>query len=460
MDEQYIKVIILSKNLTFDRSFDIAIEMCSPIGNRQTKKNQPFIDMLDFVAPNASKEKKKIINKIKEDLLKANKFELDELFEEFELLPYGINSGFDMPNTDYSDIVVVSPFLNSYTVKKLTEKAKRKILVTRKDALTNKIIDLFDEVYVVKDAVISNEFTENDKAMEQKQDIHAKMYFVSSYNGNYLYIGSANASELAFGKNVEFLLKLKYAKHKISYDTFKKDLIDDNSIFEKIDYVPENQKEQKEDELGENFKNIIWAIKNAVAEPSGDIYKIILNIKSFKSTKQAYIAPIFKEGNFKKADEGQVVFDDIKLSELCEFYIIKIDGEKTVTKIGTSGIPLDRDKSVYKKIIDKKEKFLSYVAYMLSDDYSETFFEMQENNDVNSHLLGNKIVYQSPLYEKLLAQTVSDPKRILEIEEVISKLDERVVSNEFLELYGVFKSVAKERIKSEIRAKRLSERNG
>ena len=44
-----IKVIVLSRNLTFDRSMDIAVEVTGAIGRETKEENRPLADMLYFV---------------------------------------------------------------------------------------------------------------------------------------------------------------------------------------------------------------------------------------------------------------------------------------------------------------------------------------------------------------------------------------------------------------------------
>ena len=41
-----IKVVVLSRNLTFDQSMDMAIEMTGYVGREVNPKNQPLADML------------------------------------------------------------------------------------------------------------------------------------------------------------------------------------------------------------------------------------------------------------------------------------------------------------------------------------------------------------------------------------------------------------------------------
>ena len=116
-------------------------------------------------------------------------------------------------------------------------------LVTRKSSVTPAVKEAFGHVYVTKDVLNDNEYN-------VKQDIHAKIYFTTTKEANYLYLGSANATESAFSKNVECLLRLRYMLHKIGYSKFIADFIPAvNCPYEELTVVPCAEQEGKRKKL-------------------------------------------------------------------------------------------------------------------------------------------------------------------------------------------------------------------
>ena len=91
-------------------------------------------------------------------------------------------------------------------------------LVTRKSSVTPAVMEAFDHVYVTKDVLSDNEYG-------AKQDIHAKIYYTTTRTANYLYLGSANASQNAFYQNIECLLRLRYKLYSVGYWRFAGDFI-------------------------------------------------------------------------------------------------------------------------------------------------------------------------------------------------------------------------------------------
>lgn len=449
--DSYIKLIVLSRNLTFDRSFDYAVEITGQVGNRKLDKNKPLSDMLQFAAKYAGAQKRKMILALAEDIHRVKKFELDDRFEDYEFLPLGI-APYEAQNTGLFDscydLIVFSPFLSSNMVRILANNASyRKTLFTRKSSLNRKLIGLYDNVYIMKDTVVDNEIMSEGDIEPRGCDIHAKLYFMRCNNGNFLYVGSANASDKAFEKNVEFLLKLKYKPYMTSYDALLNELLpEDGCPFERIADI--EMAEQVEDTglLDKFFREALSSIKGAAVAADGERFSVTLRTNGKPLEKAVYIAPLFRAGHFAPLTDG-LIFPDMLLKELSEFFIIKIEDKQIVIKIALTGMPEGRDEAIYKSIIQDKNGFLAYVSFMLSDNYSESFFEQYE---LTKRLLDNantpQAVIPTALYERMLSCIVNNPSRLLDLDNLMSKLGDDIVGD-FVTMYQPFKEIAKRMIR-------------
>jgi len=448
----YIKLIVLSRNLTFDRSFDYAVEMTGKIGNRKLNKNQPLADMLQFSAKYADIQKRKKILALAEDILYIKKFELDDRFEDYEFMPLGITPDaakmtglFD----GYKDLIVFSPFLSVRMIETLASNAKRKkILFTRKSSLNKKIIDMYNDVYIMKDLILDNEIVSESEAERRNCDIHAKIYFTHGNDGNFLYIGSANASHKAFHENVEFLLKLKFKKYMTGYDLLLKEFLPDDSCpFEKITDIEIDEQLSDTTLLDKAFRDTIRGLKNGEVTANGERYSITLRTSGKPIDRKVFIAPMFRSNSFTPLVDG-LVFDDILLKELSEFFIIKIEDKQIITKINLKGMPEGRDQAIYKSIIQDKNGFLAYISFMLSDNYSESCFEQYEiaRRLLDGTDMQNAII-PAALYERMLNCTVNNPHRLLDLDTLMNKIDKDLITDEFMKMYLPFKEIAKRMIK-------------
>jgi len=440
--DAYIKVLVLSRNMTFDSSIDLCVELKGDIKRRTFLKNRPLADMLSFVCKYAEKSKRHQIMSLSEDIMKVKLFDIKHPFEDYEFLPIGIN-GYGKDNTKLFerkyDLLAVSPFLSDDIVKKLTDCHYNKVLITRKAAVTKTVLESFDSVYITKDILSDNEYG-------VKQDIHAKVYFTRIEEGNYLYIGSANASHNAFHKNVEFLLKLKYKPRCVGFKSIFEDFIpEENCPYERIESVPEDVPVDHDKIVIEKaIKEAIYAIKGAEITCDEDYYKIIIKSKERKSGVPIKVAPMQRQ-SMKRDLQEETCFEGLLLKELSEFFILSIYDKKLVIKIKTKGIPEDRDDAIYKNIIDSKSKFLSYVSLILADNFAAGVLEeteylrlvMSNENDANKHPT------ISALYEKMLKAVHQHPDRLKEIANIIEKLDDRIVDDEFLRMYRQFELAAR-----------------
>ncbi len=96
LDKKY-RFVVMSRNLTFDRSWDISFAMDSSKNVRQKKKTQPICDFLDYLVMNVHNtsnnagKKRNLIRGLCADI-KDVSFSLDsKIFgEDFEVLPLGI----------------------------------------------------------------------------------------------------------------------------------------------------------------------------------------------------------------------------------------------------------------------------------------------------------------------------------------------------------------------------------
>ena len=443
--ESYIKVITLSRNLTFDRSFDVAVEMSGDIEGPGNEKHRPLAELLQFVSEFSGKDKARQIRALAKDILKVAKFELDEQFEDYAFHPFGItgykNTATPMLSDAYQ-LLVVSPFLSDTVVDMITANPKYKTLITRKTSVSPKVLKRFDYVYITKDAIMNDELLgQTDESAQSKRDVHAKVYYKYNQNGHYLYLGSLNASANAFYKNVEFLLELKFKPYYTSYQTMLKDFLpDDGNPFDLLrsadDYCPESGEEAIED-----LTDIISALKSAEAVRQQE--RFIITVSCGALERPAEIAPLFRSRSFVPI-EKDTVLPELLLKELSELYVIRRGSACAVVKIHTDGLPYeDRDNAVYNAIISSKSRFLAFVAFMLADNYSEASLEQKSFMETLRMRTENTDSIPSGLYERLLRTAVTNPRRLDDIEKVMSRLDPEIVTDDFRLMVKVFRDAAK-----------------
>ena len=440
--DAYIKLLVLSRNLTFDNSIDLCVSLQGEVIKSKRKKNQPLADMLHFVAAFADKAKQERIRDLADDVLHVKTFDIEHPFEDYEFLPLGI-PGHGMNQTKLFDpsydIFAVSPFLSDDIVRKLSDCPYHKVLVTRKSSVTPLALERFDDVYITKDILNDNEYG-------IRQDIHAKLYYTTTPDGNYLYIGSANASHNAFYKNIEFLLKLKYKPRCVGFQTFSSDFLpDENCPYEKIEVAPapEPASDQK-DAIDQAFKEAVYALDSCKVVASGDTYNVEITVKPIKNDFKIKISPL-QRPDIAEELKPMAQLRGLLLKELSEFYILTIQNRHIVMKLKTYGIPTERDNAVYKSIIDSKAKFLSYVSFMLSENYETGILDAEESLRLlqESSAGDAGTLLTAGIYEKMLRVLHQNPSRLVALSDVVRRLNLDIVGDEFLTMYHQFELVAR-----------------
>lgn len=459
--ESQIKVVVLSRNLTCSNDLDVVCELTGKIHNKTaTKKarikHEPLSDFLLWLSDRCDRKASKKIKSIIEDIQYIERFELhDSPFEDYDFFPMGIEGydGFEQclngAILDHAaEIIVISPFVDNKTLASMTANApkSKKALITRHSSINNEILSLFnDGVYVPKEVLTDK--VEKDITV----DLHEKVYFVRNYQTRYntLYLGSTNATQNGFGRNVEFLLRLNFAPHKSSYDKFRNELLFDGKecMFEKVNAVPTEitPKENITDEL--NLRKAISAIIKANAKKHGEVYSITIHCRNNGLPQIAItIYPMELEAKKCILQDG-IEFTQLELSMLTEFFVISVGDIKRIIKIEVNDLPVEeRDTAIFRSIINTKHKFISYLAFMLTADVEQYILESQqlEKDMQASNNITKEQELSISLYEDMVRMSYTNPERIAEIQTIIERADISVIPKHFREMYDVFKGVIKQ----------------
>jgi hypothetical protein len=236
------RLLCLSRNLTFDRSWDTVLRLDGSPARRSRKltaRNRPlakFVDALPALAVRDLDEARAdAVRELAEELL-AVEFELPTGFYELRFWPLGIrglpNWPFPHEGWAHSRLLVVSPFLSPGLLSRLHAEGARDALLSRAetlDTLSPQDLEDFEEVFVLsqpatgEDEPAVEQLSAEDEDLAERPDfplagLHAKL-FVSEYsNMARLWTGSANATNAAFGGNVEFLVELQGARSACGLD--------------------------------------------------------------------------------------------------------------------------------------------------------------------------------------------------------------------------------------------------
>lgn len=473
-DKKY-RFVVMSRNLTFDRSWDVSFSMDSSRMVRQKKKTKPIINFLDFLSGSVSNnvkdagKKRTLIRNMQVELADVS-FSLDskEFGENFEILPLGIGKNAYQMSEDvlfstdrnsadstFHELVVMSPFLSESVIAdfNIAERGlsdSKRTLITRRSELSKlKEMDTDNfTIYVLKDEIVDGEDAISDVMTDKmKQDIHAKIYIRRKYADVDLYLGSMNASYSAINKNVEMMLWLGTKNKYLNGEKFLKDIFcgpadDVKNPFEKVtvmDAVQDIDGDNK-NALEQKIKELCRAKRKAtITEDNYGKYKVTVEFPGVTSDKTIMVSPFNSKQEHTLCEK--IEFTDLEILQLSEFYELTAkEGEDEIHRIimiPTIGFPEDRESAVVNSIVKDRASFVEYIAFVLGDDYLVSMLEKKQIGESGIFQHSNDAM--PVLYEKMLKTSVEEPERFRDIGYVLKMVtDKEIIPDEFRELYDTF----------------------
>lgn len=458
------RVICLSRNLTFDKSWDTEVMLDGDVVDRSNafsfcRPLSEFIAKLPELAINnnkPSKEVLKIISTMSKELL-VTQFELPEGFDELYFWSLGLDPGKRAkPNIfEWPVKAVVSPFLcDGFINKYLKERTNHAILVSRRDsldAIKKDTLSVFEKIYTLDDS--ASEIEQEEEAEKEIQTeltgLHAKIFMMENGWNASIVTGSANATMAAFTKNVEFMVELVGKKSRCGADQFLSNIQGETTFADMLtSYTPQetpvaenSEKRMLEDKMADFCRYIADNICEGKVTLNSDGKTVALSIPckspikiDTKVTTNVFCRPITLTSVHEKniiPNMNIISWDSISIEALTAFLAFRIvmkAANESLThefalKISLAGVPEDRFSRITSAILKNRDEFIRLLKLILGTINADG----PNNGDINGH---DKIP-GSPQYgpnvlngllEMLLIAISRDPKRIDRIEELVADL--------------------------------------
>ena len=486
------RFLCLSRNITFDKSWDTILTLEGEVRRRVFARNNPLSDFVRALPKLAKKPiRKSLRNEIADiaEEIRHVDFKAPQGFEEFAFWPLGIPQYNRFPvHNNYWRIMVISPFLTDGLLQRLSHKENQNILISRNeelDLLKSETLDMFKEKYVMDDAAgnedeasieISSEAAQKSH-LEGESDLsglHAKLFVADAGWDSYLWTGSANATTAAFSKNVEFLVELKGKKSRVGIDKMlekkEKEKKEITTFFDLLqEYIP-LAKPIKENQLEKEMERKLEQILRKIANSN-----LRTEVAKAKRKNQYHLDLMWPAGlKFREADEmmcsiwpislrsnygikqnlskplSTIRFSNLSVEKITSFIAFRLELRKMnksfVLNLPIRGVPDDRSERILQSIVSNRENFMRYLWFLLYEgDY--TFF----NTNLEAKLKGIfrpsrswPVGEEMPLFEELVRTFSRSPdkiKRITELIDSISRTDggDKILPQEFKQLWAVFK---------------------
>ncbi len=476
------RLVVLSRNLTFTRDWDIAFSSEGFVGNQTVERTSPLIH---FIQSMATMGKRRLPKKFLSDLEKVD-FDVPESFKLINFFPIGVpntSSNIIYPNPlqskKWDELLIISPFIDNSTITSLIALTRKKpTLLSRKDELDGidseiiKKVNCFEFSQFIIDAE-NNEFLSEDNQLQtQQQNLHAKLFIGLKDGFSHWFLGSANCSSPAFEpRNIEFLIGIQGngpgQKPRDIIKMLTESQKGEIPVFNP--YHPENrtsQEERKEFDL--NLRKLIYDLSmvgiTGTANPREEAatYDLVINIDAKKlkiaSDFSVRLKPLPEKNKLPVLLAPGLVncieeFGGYTETALSPFIQWEIWHNNQIIKqflvLMQIDLPCNRLNRIFTSIINSSDKFLKYLTFLLTGE--ETEFVQNSNGIIEKTGTGfpenwNEIFRGVPFFEKLLVAASRYPDRLISIEHLIERIRkeqevniEHIITKEFENLWAVFK---------------------
>lgn len=467
------RFLCLSRNLTYDRSWDTVLVFDGILADRENafSSNHPagdFIAVLPgLVAKGLPEDVQNRIDQMQYEIRRVA-FDLPQGFESMAFHPMGIDNKKPNPFSGRIDkMLIVSPFLTEGCLDRLASLGKECALVSRLDSLQKVSADClrrFSEVFCLKEDAISEQdgsdpanpeqaltHIEDDQAFPEDNlnDLHAKLYVADAGSEGRIWTGSANATDAAFSKNVEFLVELRGKKKYCGIDAVLnggketqdgklaglRTILDAFSIIDGPIPKDENESLERLAELARS-ELVKAGLSARVSQDADEHFSIFIEGMIASIPEEAFITcrPItLQKTRAIPISAGPGVhaeFRHILDREISAFFAFDVTvrssgksrKEGFVLKLPLDGAPADRNERILRAMLKDKSQVLRLMLLLLSLERGSNPADIiNGESGLGKWRLGAS-AGMVPLFECMVRAMAGDPQRLDDLNNLIQDL--------------------------------------
>lgn len=465
------RLVILTRNMTTDKSWDLSLQLEGTIGGRKAKLNKPlayfFKSLPGLTTGETERERLDQVNRFSDEIHRVQ-WELPEGFDELAFYLPGTKK-FEWEPPVANRMAVISPFCSDEALQALIKQTKAAdALISRPESLSGlkkDTIELFSQCLHLDEAA-ETEDGEEDNSTDQPlaTGLHAKAYLFEKGWNTEIVVGSANATNAALmsEKNCEILVSLAGRRSKVGGID---ELLGDDGMGEYLvtfDATKEAEidtERQQAEELIEKARSVMSEAElslkcgNALKENLWAL-TLIGQIPSLDGIVSATAWPITVTRDFAvNISEG--VTDGVKLGEfsassvtgLIAFELKTSHPEvsaRFVLNLPVVGIPDERNSAILQTVISNQDGFIRYLLLLLGDGSGAGPLDSGTGSGVARWLSRLAAGEDIPLLEEMTRTYSRHPERLAEISRLVRELSQgsknAIIPENFLNLWSVFES--------------------
>lgn len=464
--EQRLRVLIASRNLTFDASWDTVIrldETADGTGVGLAEVGGLFRGLLGAAQAEVATDHRERVEALATALDTA-RFALPSGVDDLRVHVLGFDGDSAPLPTAADRSLVISPFVSDDFFTTVCPVPVDE-LVSRPeslDLLKPETLDRIGTTYAFDDGSVTD--LDADQRPLTPHDpgrplvgLHAKVFAFEEAGRAQLFLGSANATGAAFRNNVEVLVELTGSVAHLGIDRICEGNGDElglRALFATHSPAQGDDGEPDQDVSLDSVRRAIARLPvTGLVDEGPHGWAVTYRTEAPLPTPDEAIItcwPLASPGNRREIDPGrplQVRFETTleTISGFLAFEIEAAGGAMTqfVVPVPLHGLPEDRDRALLRALIGNAERFLRYLLALLDEDRIgmdlldavETVAEGAGSDTDNVHGL--------PVLEKLLGTMRRDPAKLDGLHPLVADLAaDDALPPGFIELWNTIREVA------------------
>lgn len=453
-DPTLLRMLILSRNLTRDRSWDISLRLDGELTQRADAKNRPLFDLLtrlpDLAVAGISDEARTLTAEVAEDIRRA-KWTMPDRFDDVTFAVNGFGAEVWQP-ASCARLGIISPFCDTSTLDLLARlpSAEKPVIISRPDQLAcvaPATLDAFERVSVLDEMAASEDG--EDVSANALQGLHAKAFIAEIGWDTVLTIGSGNATRPALlsGNNVELFASLQGKRSKVGgveqimgdkgFGRLARGFVP--SELDPVDPAVVSAEAQLDDAHRALCRGGLRLRCERIESEDGDghpwrVWLIPPEPMQLFGIASLIVWPITRgEGHSRDVLDalrsGEAVdLGAMPIVDLTRFLAFRLSTENDLASVLFStglimeGLPPERHAAILRWVIDSRGAFFRYLRLLLAE-LGDPFGAALAAQEGSGSMAWSTAVDDSPLLEDMVRALLRGGERLHAIERLMTKLE-------------------------------------
>ena len=449
-----LRLLVLSRNLTRDCSWDIALTLDGVVTRRPQAANRSLVDLVrrlpDLATAGLPDGARELVDYVAEDVRRAD-WSLPEPFQSIAFAVNGLGGKQWQPQR-CARLGVISPFCDEDALSMLADlaSAEKPVFVSRSDelaAISRAVLDRFSRVAVLDEMAATEDGEEADATV--LQGLHAKVFIAETGWDTAITVGSGNATRPALlsGNNVELYATLTGKRARVgSVDEILGEkgfgrltrpfVANELAAADPAQRAAEARLDAARRELCRSGLRLRCE-REQLTDGGSVLWRVWLTPPAalpLAGIGALRVWPITRgEGHGQDALEGlrlgqPVDLGAMPLIDLTRFLacqLTDIGGEVSLlfsTGLGVDGLPSERHAAILRSVIDSKDAFFRYLRLLLSE-LGDPFAAALAAQEGSGHGAWRTVEDDVPLLEEMVRAFCRGGDQLRAIERLIVRLE-------------------------------------